>query len=201
MKCSPEAFNDAVAIIRRLGPEIEGVSRFEVQRVAYLACLLALYDGKPVADWGYTFIRSNFGAPFSADLNSALDWLAERSMMLISPNGRFNMRTDTARLSAFLSDRLSSRARFLLPACDSALMLPASTIAEGIDAEPTSQSAALQESGGFLLNNSARSLLYEQIEALRLIVGAVPEDLLTPSMLWMTYSARQPISRREETVA
>ncbi len=199
MKTSPEAFFDAVTIIRRTSPELVGVSRFEVQRIAYLACMLGLYDGEPLADWGYLFIRSDFGAPFSADLNSAMDLLFEKNLMHIAVNGRFTENTAlTGRLALLMSDRLATRERFLDPACDSALYLPASTLAAGIDAEPTSQSAALQDGGRPLLDNSAQSLLYEQIKAVREVVGASTEDLLTPSMLWMTYSARQPISEMNE---
>jgi hypothetical protein len=196
MPISPEAFYDAVIIIRRVAPELSGVSRFEVQRIAYLACLLGLYDGQPLADWGYIFIRSDFGAPFSADLDAAMNWLTERSLMSIGENGRLSQSTKAGdALAPFLSERLSSRGRWLVPACDSALFLPASTLAAGIDAEPTSRSASLQDGGRPLLSNSAQSLLYDQIQALRRVVGNIPEDLLTPSMLWMTYSARQPISR------
>jgi len=196
MKTSPEAFFDAVTIIRRVAPELGGVSRFEVQRVAYLACLLGLYDGKPLAEWGYLFIRSEFGAPFSADLNGALEWLATRSLTRLSINGRFVVDDDAFdRLRPLLSERLQQRERWLTPACDSALFLPASTLAAGIDGEPTSLSAALQDSGQPLLSNSAQSLLYDQIQALRKVVGTISEDLLTPSMVWMTYSAHLPVSQ------
>ena len=196
MKQSPEAFNDAVRIVRRLAPEMGGISRFEVQRVAYLACLLALYDGQPLSDWGYSFIRADFGTPFSGELSSALDWLAERSLVPLSQRGRFDWPAEPSPLNVFLSDRLDSRSRYLLAACDSALLLPASTIADGIDAEPTSQSAAIHDRSRPLLSNVAQTLLYEQIEAIRQVVGQTAGDLLTPSLLWMTYSAGQPISRR-----
>lgn len=194
MITSPEAFFDAVTIIRRLGPDLDGVSRFEVQRVAYLACLLGLYDGKPLAEWGYGFIRSDFGAPFSADLNAVLDWLSARA--LTSSSGRFFV-DDNAydRLGPLLSERLQQRERWLTPACDSSLFLPASTLAAGIDGEPTSLSATLQGGGQPLLSNSAQSLLYDQIQALRAALGAIPDDLLTPSMVWMTYSAKAPVSQ------
>lgn len=199
---SPEAFYDAVNIIRRVAPELGGVSRFEVQRIAYLACLLGLYDGQPLTDWGYLFIRSDFGAPFSADLNDAMDWLAERSLMRVGDNGRFSERASSVdRLATLLSSRLAPRMRLLVPACDSALFLPASTLAAGIDGEPTSRSAALQDGGRPLLNNSAQTLLYDQIQALREIVGNVADDLLSPSMLWMTYSARQPITGNDGAVS
>lgn len=196
MRTSPEAFFDAVTIIRRMSPELVGVSRFEVQRVAYLACMLGLYGGEPLAEWGYLFIRSDFGAPFSGDLNSAMDVLSQQNLMNTSQGGRFTENfANTGRMNLFMTERLAARERYLIPACDSALYLPASTLAAGIDAEPTSQSAALQDGGRPLLDNSAQNLLYDQIKAVREVVGASSDDLLTPSMLWMTYSARQPISR------
>jgi len=191
MRTSPEAFFDAATIINRLAPELGGVSKFEIQRVASLACLLALYDGNPLAEWGYLLIRSDFGAPFGADLNAALELLVSRSMMTLS-EGRYSPpREDAVRLQVFLSERFELRQRWLIPACDSALFLPASTLAAGIDGEPTSMSAALQDTGQPLLANSAQSLLYEQIQALRKVLGVTVDDLLTPSMVWMTYSAGQ----------
>ncbi|MFC3714322.1 hypothetical protein ACFOMD_17265 [Sphingoaurantiacus capsulatus] len=193
MKTGPEAFFDAVTIIRRVGPELGGASRFEIQRIAYLACLLGLYDGKPLAIWGYQFIRSEFGAPFSADLNGALERLYTSGLATLSSGGRFVVGDDAfLRSKPLLSDRLKPRERWLMPACDSALFLPASTLAAGIDGEPTSASAALQDGNPPLLSNSAQSLLYDQIHALRKVAGVVPDDLLTPSMVWMTYSAKLP---------
>jgi hypothetical protein len=117
-------------------------------------------------------------------------------------NGRFSQREDEAgRLRPLMSKRLAPRERWLIPACDSALLLPASTLAAGIDGEPTSVSAALQDNGQPLLLNSAQSLLYEHIEALRKILGLTTDDLLTPSMVWMTYSSGEPLGEGSKVTA
>jgi hypothetical protein len=80
---NPEAFYDSLTIVRELAPSLGGVSRYEVQRTAYLSCLLALYRSRPLAEWGYRFARTDFGTPYAAGINDALEffiksnWLTE----------------------------------------------------------------------------------------------------------------------------
>lgn len=142
---NPEAFYDTLTIVRELAPNLNGVSRLEVQRTAYLSCLLALLKGRPLAEWGYRFARTEFGTPFSAGINDAVEFLLS-SGGLRNDGGRFQLGEHSRRLSESLRklNTLMERDRFLHAACGSALAVPPSTFSEGVDNEPTVQSALLR---------------------------------------------------------
>jgi hypothetical protein len=195
---NPEAFYDTIAIVRELAPNLGGVSRLEVQRAAYLSCLLALYKGKPLADWGYRFARTEFGTPFSAGINDALEFLLN-SGGLTNERGRFVLTELSLQLEASLRrlSNLSERDIFLHAACGSALAVPPSTFSGGLDNEPTVLSAFNRSSGGGLLEGPALQLLYEHFAGLLKVTNADNSDLLTPSVIWLSYIADQPVSQRQ----
>lgn len=195
---NPDTIFDALAIIGELEPALGAVSRLEVQRSAYLACLLALYDGRPVADWGYRFARTEFGSPFSAGINDALDTLAHAGHLTES-DGLFRS-TNTGcslRDSLFRMGSQSHRRRFLTAACGSSLVVPPAMFSESLDNEPTMRRALQREKGGGLLDGPALQLLYEQFGALSQVVGAQDGDLLTPSVVWLSYMLDKPVSRQD----
>jgi hypothetical protein len=196
---NPEAFYDTLTIIRELGPSLNGVSRLEVQRIAYLSCLLALLKGRPLAEWGYRFARTEFGTPFSAGINDALEFLLSSGGLIINDGGRFQLGEHSRRLSEGLRklSTLTERDRFLHAACGSALAVPPSTFSEGVDNEPTVQSALLRSAGGGLLEGPALQLLYQHFHDLSRTVDVERSDLLTPSVVWLSYIADQPVSKRE----
>jgi hypothetical protein len=194
---NPDAFFDTLAVIGELDVPLNGVSRLEVQRAAYLACLLALYDGHPLSDWGHRFARTEFGTPFSAGVNDALDTLADAGH-LIEHKGRFSLSASGQVLLETLSGMASmiERRRFLTAACGSALIVPPATFSQSLDNEPTLRRALQRERGGGLLDGPALTLLYEQFEALARVVERRTDDLLTPSVVWLSYMADQPVTRQ-----
>ena len=194
---SPEAVFDTLSIITELEPSFGRVTRLEVQRATYLACLLALYEGQPVADWGYRFARTEFGTPFSSSISDALDTLAEASL-IEDANGSFQLSRRGKELTQSLGEmsNLSGRKRFLHAVCGSTIVVPAATLIESLDKEPTMHSALLRKGGAGLLDGPAIALLHEQFDALSQAVG-VQGDLLTPAMIWLSYVAEQPVSRQD----
>lgn len=196
---NPEAFYDTITIVRELAPSLGGVSRLEVQRAAYLSCLLALFKGRPLADWGYRFARTDFGTPFSAGINDAVEFLLG-SGSLSNEDGKFALTSRSLQLELILKrlHNLAERDIFLHAACGSALAVPASTFSEGLDNEPTVQSAFHRSSGGGLLEGPALHLLYEHFDGLTKVLDARNSDLLTPSVVWLSYIANQPVSERQD---
>lgn len=189
---NPEAFFDAAVIIRQLQNALQGVSGLEIQRAAYLACLLALYEGQPVADWGHRFARTEFGTPYSAGINDAVSTLLS-SQRLIEKERRFYLTNSGADLIALLEAMRNFRERqkYLSAACASVLAVPPATFTDSLDNEPTVRRAFQREKGGGLLEGPALKLLYEQFEALTLALNRETADLLTPSVVWLTYTAEQ----------
>jgi hypothetical protein len=194
---SPEAFFDTLAIIESVQAALNGISRLEIQRCGYLACLLALYEGRPLADWGHRFARTEFGTPYSAAINDALDNLVE-SRSLSMANQRFSLTPSGGEKLIVLSPlrNLAERKRFLDAACGTVLSVPAATFSESLDKEPTMRRALLRAKGGGLLDGAALELLYKQFELLNAALDNRSHDLLVPSILWLTYMSNQPVSHR-----
>jgi len=195
---SPEAFYDTITIVRELGPTLGGVSRLEVQRASYLSCLLALYRGRPLAEWGYRFARTEFGTPFASEINDALEFLVNSSQ-LVEQGVRFHLTRSSQQLLEHLRSlaSLAERDEYLHAACGSALAVPPATFSEGLDNEPTVQSAFQRSAGGGLLQGPALQILYEHFDALSNILDEEVGDLLTPSVVWLTSIADRPVSERQ----
>lgn len=194
---NPEALFDVLTILGELSDSLGGMSRLETQRSSYLACLLALYDRVPIADWGYRFARTGFGTPYSADVNEGIDNLLaggfardDRSRLTLTGSGE-NLRDTLATLRSNMA-----RAKYVMAACGSTLMVPAAIFSEGLESEPTVQRAFQRDRGGALLEGPALSLLYEQFEALALVAGPSEGELLSPSVIWLSYLAGTSVSKR-----
>ncbi len=59
---NPYAAFDALQIIASLQSIYRNVAEAEVHLFAYLSCLLSLYSGQPVGDWGYDFAGTTTGS-------------------------------------------------------------------------------------------------------------------------------------------
>lgn len=198
---SPEAFFDTLTIVGELEDPFGGVTRLEVQRGSYLACLLALYEGRPLADWGHRFARTDFGTPFSAGVNDALETLANAGH-LDEDGGRYRLGGTGRHLrkTLFEMSYLTSRRRYLDAACGSALLVPPATLSEGLDNEPTVRRTLQREKGGGLLEGPALALLYEQFTTLTKVFECNSDDLLAPSVVWLSFIADQPVSSQYQGV-
>jgi len=197
----PEAVFDTLAIVSELEVGLFGISRLELSRTAYLACLLALYRGRPLADWRYRFACTDFGTPFSADISEAINIL-HASGRLVDAGGRMRL-TDSGKFlysSLRASKYLAARADFLRAACTSVLIVPPSTLSQSLDREPTIVSALQHSAGHALLQGPALQLLYEDFAVLVTALKNSEPDLLTPSIAWLTALANQPVSRRENKI-
>ena len=196
---NPDAFFDILVIISELEQPLNGVSRLEIQRLTYLACLMSVYEGRPVAEWGYRFARTEFGTPYSPAINDALEALKEMSR-ISQTQGRFRL-LDAGTLFRNALAQLRSqkdRMRYLRAASGSALLVPAGTLSEAIDNEPTVRRALHRDSGGGLLEGAALSLLHKHFENLSEAVDRRGGDLLTPSVVWLSYVSNQMFSQRTD---
>ena len=70
---NPAAYFDMLYLGERMGDLVEGFSRPELHLLSYASCLLSLYKGLPVAEWGYEFVSAENGLPFSQDVDIAID--------------------------------------------------------------------------------------------------------------------------------
>lgn len=190
MSMNPEAHFDCLQIAATLDAPLGGVTRLDLQRVAFLSCLLSIYTGEPVADWGYKFANTGDGLPFSDQLIHATESLVA-SDALVERDGRLKI---TQRGSALLSglgalELLSPRRPCLNAATASLLAVPGSVMAEGLQQEPTIVASRLHDSASMLLDSPHIQTLHEHFETLAAVFPPGSSDLLSPSVLWLTYLA------------
>jgi len=185
-----QATYDCLYIGKQLQERIGDFSESEIQLFAYLACLLALYDGKNVASWGYIFIQNENGSPFSDDISNALIRLSQiGSLVDTDKDNYFNL---TSNGESFLKkiDKFSinlSREKYLKSAITMVDFFPYGILTNAINNEPLLQSIKGLKVRRNLLDEdgSGRVLLYEQFKLLRTVIDQNNIGLLKPAYLWL----------------
>jgi hypothetical protein len=188
---NPEAAFDALAIIARLEQSVGRVLPSEAHLFAYLACLLSLYAGHPVADWGYPFTGTREGSPFSTSVNDALtslrgsgDLVGDTTGLGLSDFGRQEyelLRT---------LPRNAKREEFVAGACSSVLALPVPLVRTAMQQEPALRRVTTLAAARPLLENVDIDALYEQFHALASVIGTEIRDVMVPAVAWLTYLVR-----------
>lgn len=193
---NPEALFDSLVIVRELDRILQGVSRLEIQKLAFLACILSLYRGKPASEWGYQFARTPFGTPFSRQIDSACDILIRSGELNINSMSRMTLTDDGKELIQQLEvlENCSRRLPYLKSATTSLLVVPPGTFMRGLDNEPTTNASSTKARGATLLDGPAAQLLYDDFASLSSIFDD-SADLITPSVVWLTCSADEPVSQ------
>jgi len=184
----PQAFYDCLAICGRLEKSVGNVAHGEFHLFAYLACLLSLYRKKLAADWGYGFSGTREGAPYSMDINTAIDYLI--LLGLIEEKENYFTLTDKGReeyasLLQFLTHQ--EREEFIDGACSSSLVLPMGLIREALYQEPELRHVKKLKSSRILLDELQVSLIHEHFAALSNAIGIEVKDLIVPSVVWLKY--------------
>ncbi|MGJ5816317.1 hypothetical protein [Paludibaculum fermentans] len=185
---NPYAAFDSLYISEALRKNIQHPVVAELHVFAYLACLLSLYRGQPVAEWGYGFAGTRGGSPFSHELDSAVRTLIALGFLSVSEgNVRITERgqSELSVLRQFHQNK--ERIDCLEPATSSALTMPVGVIRHALAQEPTLMPSSQLLTTRTLLDGPYMPRLYEQFAALGRTVGIEHEDLLIPATVWLGY--------------
>src|SRR3954471_15719298 len=101
---------DVLALLHHLSSSVDGADEAELHVFSYLACLLSVYAGQPASDWGYDFIASPAGAPFSPEVDEALRW-AMNVGFVASSGARWQLNPEGETEFRALSDLSTHRRR------------------------------------------------------------------------------------------
>jgi hypothetical protein len=187
MPLSPEATFDALYIADRIQNDVGTFSAPELHLFAYLACLLWLYRGRLVEDWGYHFVGTELGAPFSVDIDDSVRTLIERGYM-----ARVD---DRMRVSDLAEQQLQDFGRLALShdrveclnaACSSTAAFSHGMIGSALAQEPDLRRAQATPMTRPLLEDLARSQLFLQFDALRKGLQEGENDLRMPAVVWLS---------------
>jgi hypothetical protein len=185
---SPYAAFDSLYIASALSVNTRPAVVAEVHVFAYLACLLSLYRGHPVSDWGYGFAGTRDGSPFSPEIEEAARALAATGCLQLS-EGHIRI-TDPGLAELSTLQQLSQnreRMEYLEPALSSALTMPVGVIRYAISQEPTLKPTGRLATTRSLLEGPYLPKLYEQFATLGRTVGVEHKDLLIPATVWLGY--------------
>lgn len=153
----------------------------------YLACLLSIYKQYNASDWGYGFIGTELGAPFSMELSRAI----EESLKL----GYFHRSEQRLVATRFADDMLSdflpltftkNRVECVGAACASTAGLSVGMVWHALSNEPDLSRAHTTPANRPLLENGAQHQLYSQFSTLRSALQNRGGDLRVPAMVWLT---------------
>lgn len=186
---------DSLAIPSILDAAIGPATSGEIHLFSYLACLLYLYRGNPLADWGYDFTATESGAPYSYDVDQAISFYSQvgflkidEELVSLTQEGR----EELVNLSTLST--LQTRLAFLEPACSSALAVPVGLVRAAVHLDINVSSAVELQSSRHLFDRTSMAQLYEQFDALRSVLGPDQSDLLSPAVTWATYFGLQDLA-------
>ena len=185
-----QATYDCLYIGKKLQEKVGDFSEGEIQLFAYLSCLLALYDGKNVASWGYFFIKNENGSPFSKDVSVSLKRLTQINCFVDSDKDNYFNMGETGN---FFLDKISeysmntSREKYLKSAVTMVDFFPYGILTKAINNEPILLSSQAINVRRNLLdeNGSSQAALYQQFKLLKSVIDQKNTGLLKPAYLWL----------------
>ena len=185
---SIEAYFDCLSIAVGVPSSVAPVSTRELHLLGYLARLLALFEGEPLADWGYSFALTSRGYPHSAAFEVARIELAgdgrieqrEPETFVATPRGR----DELAQLRGL--SFLDRRTRWLDAAADCSLALPMGSIRYAL----TSRNDLLGSGGSGQPRELVTQPYVDRVHGERTLIeaalGGESVDLLAPAVAWLS---------------
>jgi len=188
MSPNPEATFDTIFLACRLQRRTSSFSASELHMFAYLGCLLWIYSGSSVSDWGYGFVGTELGAPFSQKINEAYEQLLKRGIILSIKENQLQIVTEAEdRLNdtiPFLGNK--ERAKCLDAAFASTIALSTGIVSTALSNDPELSRARELPAKRSLLEEAGCRRIYLQFEALRNCLKLPSNDLRLPSVVWLT---------------
>jgi hypothetical protein len=195
MRLNPEATFDTLFVAQRLQAGGATFSTPEIHLFGYLACLLSIYRRQAVADWGYPFVGTELGAPFSREIDAAVKELVERGFF-VRTQERLQMTASAERQLLELRQLTlnQDRAECLQAACASMAVFSVGMVGNALSQEPELRRAQALPATRLLLEESAQVQLYTQFDALRQALSQQSDDLRLPAVVWLSalYRSNEP---------
>ena len=183
---------DCLAIGKGIQTALGSFSPEELHIFGYLGCLLSLYRKQPISEWGYSFILSKEGIPFSHDISQSFNYICQ--LGYLNPLDRFYYLSANGDL---LLEQLKSlilyhdRLPMIEGACASLLAIPMNVIRTAVTNVPEIKRATAIKAARSLLMESSMEQLYEQFRVLSTTFGIDITDLMIPATAWLTYLAQE----------
>ncbi|GAB5476319.1 MAG: hypothetical protein Mars2KO_44180 [Maribacter sp.] len=191
MSTNPYSTYDCLSLVFKLEKVLGDVAEEELQMFSYLSCLLSLYDGKSLAFWNYSFIKTTLGAPFSSTLMEAVKYLLDIGSL--NSEGGYLRITDfgKSQLEILMDLDLNlNREKYLDAAVKCIEYSPYSVVKEALFKEPILHDSFGLDSRKTLIDKEDFSLgqLYDQFNHLHnALQGKYSDHLVVPAMTWLSF--------------
>ncbi|SDD60142.1 hypothetical protein SAMN05421720_1014 [Rhodospira trueperi] len=161
----------------------------EAHLYAYLGCILGLFKGQAVGDWGYRFAVTSEGFPFSVQFETARSIVVARG--LVDQDGEGMMTARRNELAAEIDSLLTlgswgDRRLWLRAATQCALALPVGSIRHAISQTPGLAASVRLGQRRHLLQANDIDLLYQEYRIVSSVLGSDVKDLLSPAVIWLS---------------
>ncbi|MEF8758746.1 MAG: hypothetical protein V5B36_03180 [Candidatus Accumulibacter sp. UW25] len=186
---SPEAYYDALFILNDAPKSVLPISVIEMHLFSYLGCMLALFRGKPIGDWGYSYAITSEGFPFSAQFEEARKNLISNSLVNSDENGLLEPRQPelgTELQTVLTLGSWGNRRPWLRAATECALAYPVGSIRYAIGRTPGVASSIRLGQRRTLLDVDDINLLYDEYQIVRSVLGTNAQDHLSPAVVWLS---------------
>ncbi len=185
----PEAIFDTLYIGDQIQTKIDDFNIIEVQSLAYLACLISLYDKNPTAFWKYQFIKNELSSPYSLEIHTTISFLDQVGYLEETTENYYKVSSiGMENLSFYIElNSFQQRTKYLSIACRSVNIIPLNLIKNAIKKDPILTSADHSAGKRFLLdpNSIAVSALYEDFFNLRIALEGEFTSLFAPAIVWL----------------
>lgn len=189
---TPASYFDVLAITSKLKTTFDDLAPSEIHLFAYLACLLSLYNGKAVSDWGYEFVATQEGSPYSRSLDSAIEILTNKGHLckrLSFVSVADAATADYEELQQLI--QYKAREPYLNGACQSLFAKPISVIKEAVTSDHDMRASMLLGDARQLLTDSAVDDLHDAFSLLSSYIDESVSDLMVPAVVWLSFLQSQ----------
>ena len=185
----PEAYCDALFVAGDAPKSLLPMSIVEMHLFSYLGCILGLFRGGAIGDWGYEYAVTNEGFPFSGEFEEARRLLVSGGLLVSDDGGYLSpSSTEVAGEVRIVSEvgAWDGRRAAIRSAMECALALPLGSIRYAIGQTPGMATATQLRQRRRLLDEDDVSLLYEEYRIVNSVLGAGAEDVLSPAVIWLS---------------
>jgi len=185
---APEAYCDALFVAGDAPKSLVPLSIVEMHLFSYLGCILGLFRGGAIGDWGYEYAVTNEGFPFSAEFEEARGLLVRSGLLISDDKGYLSPSEEIAGEIRIVSElgAWNSRRAAIRSAMECALALPLGSIRYAIGQTPGMATAIQLRQRRKLLDEDDVSLLYDEYRIVNSVLGAGAEDVLSPAVIWLS---------------
>ena len=185
----PEAYCDTMFILNDAPKSVVPLTVIEMHLFSYLGCILALFRGKPIGDWGYSYAITSNGFPFSVQFEDARRSVITSGLATVTHDETIEPQYPELAQELEIICSIGSwteRRNCLRAATECAVALPVGSIRYAVEQSPGVSTSIKLGQRRALLEDEDVTLLYEEFKLVSSVLGGVVDDLLSPAVIWLS---------------